>query len=196
MSEGRKWEWDDCTEYFHLYFLLCQPSRRWTIIYHMTYDGKYRSLLFSTPLWSFPHFVHSWNYQPFHSIHTSSLGSLRQEVLQLQLSAKASLKGNSPDMWSPASASCPTHGLFKSAAPDYTVCSKLSSHSHAWELMCHFFTTCTKVFKPVPDHGACVLTAWLTAAASLWLTELWLQNNFSSKFLETSSCMSRLDTKS
>lgn len=58
-------------------------------------------------------FIHSWTHVPtsvmtlpyntlfsIHFVtHTQIPGSLRQEVLQLQLSAKVSLKGNSSDLW-------------------------------------------------------------------------------------------------
>lgn len=71
-------------------------------------------MFFSPPSWSFPHLsTHSsvrrspsnpyslYFIHPFlPAVHTSSPGSLRQEVLQLQLSTKASVKGNSltPDL--------------------------------------------------------------------------------------------------
>lgn len=65
-------------------------------------------------IWCFFSFIHSFMdsvstsfttlpYDTFCSmhfvIHTQFPGSLRQEVLQLQLSAKVSLKGNSSDLW-------------------------------------------------------------------------------------------------
>lgn len=88
--------------------------------------------MFSSPSWSFLHFTfpfihasvrHSSSnphtllfHPPIHSsIHTSSPGSLRQEVLQLQLSAKASLKGNSSDPRPLTPASCSAQGLSRSS---------------------------------------------------------------------------------
>lgn len=55
-------------------------------------------------------FLHHWTMLP--SVHTSHPGSLRQEVLQLQLSAKVPLKGNPSDSHPfPTLVPCPSQSL-------------------------------------------------------------------------------------
>lgn len=95
-------------------------------------------------------------------VHTSSTGSLRQEVLQLQLSAKVSLKGNSSDPWPQL------HVLLKAypKAPEsyYSACSKPSSHSCYMFFFFHLHWKVLTLLSLIHDllRLCIILTGWLT----------------------------------
>lgn len=104
-------------------------------------------------------------------VHTSSPGSLRQEVLQLQLSSKASLKGNSSDPWPQLSVQlevCP-----EALEPHSSAWCNPSSHCHAQITVCFNYSQLRwKSLNPPVPHITCshCVLCWLTG----WISHYFL----------------------
>lgn len=117
-------------------------------------------------------------------VHTSSPGSLRQEVLQLQLSSKASLKGNSSDPWPQLRVqleACP-----EALEPHSSAWCNPSSHCHAQLTVCFNYSQLRWKVWTLPS----LISPAHTVYSIDWLVEFPIASYFQS------SCMSCFSTTS